>query len=641
LSLPTAYRFGPYVLEKAEWRLRKGDELIQLPPKALALLILLVEHPGSMVTKGEILAKVWDGAFVEEGNVAFYVAMLRKTLDTPAGTTYIETVRTRGYRFVAPVTVVAEPPDPAQEPEPVSPSTPVAPLGSVADEVAGLVGVPRARTAWFWFAAAAGAVAVAIAIAWFVQQRDSGVVRSVVIVPFRAIAPAEDQAYLESGIANAIAVRLGNVTTLRVPPLAAIRPGEGPFEAGRRLETDAVLTGAIQRTRDRLVVSAEVFRVSDGTRLGSWNFDTTPGEILNVQNQIAEQIAVRFARDLSDVAHAELLRRDTVSADAYDLFLRAREKFSRRTPAAVQQAIALYEQAIALDPKFVRAYAGLANCYSLAWSGIPAKIRYPLAKLNAEKALALDPNSAEAHTSVAFLRYKFEWRWKDAEAGFQRALALNPRDALARHWHGEFLKLMGHAGEGVDELNRALELDPMSLPIRADLAAALIAAGRIDEARATLESGRAIDPDWLAFPIRMSEIFAREKRDRESAESLWRAKALSGTPLKDVDELRTAFEKGGRPAMIRAQIAQLQRVRPEVDSPAAYFAATNLSLLYGELGERDQAIRWIETALDRREDAASVLLTATAYDSLRSDPRFAKLVDRVGLNPPPLGLPGR
>lgn len=628
MSPPATYTFGPYRLEQAQWRLRKGDEVIALPPKALALLILLVEQAGHMVTKGDILAKVWDGAFVEEGNVAFYVAMLRKTLDDPSGTTYIETIRTRGYRFVAPVSVFS---DSATVYEPPALLLPPSPLKSVADEVAGLVGVPRTRTFRFWLFTAGIAVIAAVALAWLVQQRGAATVRSVVVLPFHAIAPAGDQAYLESGIANAIAMRLGAATSLRVPPLAAIRSGEGPFEAGKRLATDAVLTGNIQRTKDRLLVSAEVFRVSDGARLGAWTFDTTPGEILNVQNQIAEQIAVRFGRDLSESAHAELLRRDTPSADAYDLFLRAKERWGRRTPASVEQAIALYDQAIALDPKFVRAYAGLANCYNLAWSGIPAKVRYPLAKLNAEKAIALDPDSAEAHTSLAFMRYKFEWRWKDAEAEFQRAIALDPRDALARHWHGEFLRLMGHPSEGIEELRRALELDPSSLAIRADLAGSFIVARRFDEARAVLESAHMIDPNWAGYSQQMSEIYALEHRDRESAESLWQGLALTGAPLTDVDELRAAFATGGRPAMIRAQIAQLHRRHPEVDSPATYFAATNLSLRYAELGDLDNAFHWIKIAIDRREDAASVLLSAHSYDSLRADPRYVQVLERLGL----------
>ncbi len=570
------------------------------------MLTLLVERAGDMVTKEEILAKVWDGTFVEEGNVAFYVNMLRRTLTEPAGTPYIETVRTRGYRFVAPVTVRRDTP-----PEPPA--------------------LPRSSPRWGWLAAAAAVAAIGLTLFLLFRGSAGTGVRSVVVMPFHAIAPGEDQAYLESGIADAIAIRLGSVATLRVPPFGAIRQNEGPFEAGKRLNTDAVLTGAIQRTKDRLVVSAEVFRVSDGARLSGWRFDTTPGEILNVQNQIAERIAALFTRELSVAERAKLLKRDSASADAYDLFLRAQERWSRRTPASVQQAIGLYEQAIALDPTFVRAYAGLANCYNLAMSGITPSERYPLAKLNAEKALALDPDSADAQTAVAFLRYKFEWRWPDAEAGFRRAIALDPRDALAHHWFGEFLSLTGRANDAVDELRRALDLDPSSLAIRADLAVAFVRAGRLDDARATLAPGREIDPNWPMFPQMMANIYAAEHRDRESVDSLWRAMGLTGAPLSDIDELRAAFQQGGRPAMIRAQIRQYLRTHPETATTASNFVATRLSMAYGELGDRNEAFHWLEIAIARREDAAIVLLTEPAYASLRGDARFSVLLQRVGL----------
>jgi DNA-binding winged helix-turn-helix (wHTH) protein/tetratricopeptide (TPR) repeat protein/TolB-like protein len=632
LSRPgTAYEFGPYVLEQAQWRLRKGDEVISLPPKALALLILLVEQAGNMVTKEEILTKVWEGTFVEEGNVAFYVAMLRKTLTEPTGTNYIETVRTRGYRFAAPVSVRENiAPSPSPSPPVLEPAAPAAPAVVLASEAEP---VRQTRRSSRWQRVAVVVAAGAIGLTWFLLRgAGNTTVRSVVVMPFRAITPGDDQPYLESGIADAIAMRLGGIATLRVPPLAAIRQNEGPFEAGKRLKTDAVLTGAIQRTQDRLLVSAEVFRVTDGARLSAWRFDTTPGEILNVQNQIAERIAVGFTREISNAEHAKLLKRETVSADAYDLFLQAQEKWGRRTPAAVQEAIGLYERAITIDPTFVRAYAGLANCYNLSMSGLLPKVRYPLAKLNAEKALALDPDSAEAHTAVAFLRYKFEWRWKDAESEFQRAIALDPRDTLAHHWYGEFLSLMGRAQDGIDELRRALELDPSSLAIRADLAAAFLRAGRIDDVRATLESGRKIDPNWSSYPLIMAEVLTAEHRDRESAESLWRVFGLTGVPLGDVDELRAAFQKGGRPAMIRAQIQQYLRLHPETDTPATYFVATRLSIAYGELGSRDEAFHWLEIAIDRHEDAAIVLLTSPAYASLRGDARYASLLQRVGLS---------
>ncbi|MBI3402685.1 MAG: winged helix-turn-helix domain-containing protein [Acidobacteria bacterium] len=615
------YEFGPYLLEPKQWRLRHGDGVVALPPKAFALLLLLLEKHGELVTKNEVLARVWADTFVEEGNVAFYVAMLRKALSEPANTIYIETIKTRGYRFVAPVIVRSCGQDIAQEPPPV------------ARDATGRAVPPVAlRGRRYRFAALAATVLLAALASGVVVARfRNEPIDSVVVMPFHAIAPVGDQAYLESGMAESIALRLGNLPALRVPPLAAVRRDEDPFEAGKRLGTQAVLTGAIQRAGERLLITTELSRVNGGGRLWSWSFDTTSGEILTVQNEIAERIAVRLGRELKDADRARLSRRDTASGQAYDLFLQGRERWRMRTPESIKQAIGLYERAITIDPQFSRAYAGLADCYNIAMSGLPPEYRYPRAKENAEKAIGLDPDSAEAHTSLAFMRYKFEWRWQDADDEFRRAIKLNPRYQLAHHWYGEFLGLMDRTDEAIAELKTALELDPLSLAVRSDMARPLMRARRLSDARAVLEDGLRIDPAWYGSSSVMAEILALEGRDRESAGQTWRTLTLRGVPDGQIEELRTAFEKGGMPDMIRAQIRQWLRQDPAHKSSASFFTAQYLSFAYARLGEREDALRWLETSIDRREDAPLHMLTNWAYESIRDDPRFAQTLERLNL----------
>lgn len=630
--------FGPYVLEKAQWRLKRGDEVVALPPKALALLVLLVDRAGQLVTKEEILQALWQGTFVEEGNVAFYVAMLRKTLSDPTGATYIETIKTRGYRFVMPVAVRAETPALAPAPAPLL-LPPAVTEARAAEASPAPVETPASHHSSLRPGVIGAAAIIGLAaMAWVAFARVSDPpVRSIVVMPFTAIAPAADQAYLEAGMAEAITMRLGNLPDLRVPPLAAIRTGEGPFEAGQRLGTDAVLTGSVQSSEKRLLVSAQLQRVSNGSRIWSWTFDTTPGEILDVQNEIAERLAARLGRELTAAEQARVIRRDTMSSEAYDLFMQAREHWRLRSPHSVQQAIPLYERAIALDPGFARAYAGLANCYNLSMSGLPPSVRYPRAKANAETALALDPNSAEARTSLAFLRYKFEWNWREADAEFRRAIALDPRSALAHHWYGEFLSLMGRTEQGIAALQRALELEPQSLAIRVDLVAPLLHAGRTAEARAFVESGLAIDPNWPSLWTKMSEIQAAEGREAESAESTWRWLILRSVPMNEVDELRRAYAGGGRDGMLHAQIRQWKQQDIAPTSAASFGLASLISFNYGLLGDRDNALRWIETAIERREDAILHLKMHPAYDAVRGDPRFAALLARYKLAGDPLG----
>ncbi len=226
-------------------------------------------------------------------------------------------------------------------------------------------------------------------------------------------------------------------------------------------------------------------------------------------------------------------------------------------------------------------------------------MRYPLAKANAEKAVALDPQSAAAHTAVAFLRYKFEWRWQQAEREFERAIAL----------------------------------DPKSLAIRSDLVPPLLRAGRPADARAVVAAGLEIDPNWYQFPLRLVEILTAEHRDREAAEELWRAMVLRGDKLSDVEELRTAFDKGGRRAMLEAQIAQLLREERQPSSPASYRLATSLSLAYGALGDQPDTLHWLEVAVKRREDAVILMPTDPSYDCVRQTPEFLQLLEQVGLAP--------
>lgn len=609
MSAPV-YEWGEWRFEPAEYRLARGGEVVALPGKTLDLLALLVSRAPSMITKAEILAAVWPGVIVEEGNVAFHVAALRKALDAGSEETCIETVRGRGYRFSAPV-VVSTPG--AAMPTPESPLPPRPSRGHALIIAAMLVIILGVAGAWR---------------AWSATES----IESVVIMPFLAVTPGSEQVYLSAGFAEGIAMRLGSATSLRVPPLAAIRRNEGAFEAGRRLATDAVLSGTIQRVGNRLQVTAQLSGVRRGDRLWTASFDTTAAEIIGVQNEIAERVAASAqGAAISAASQDRLRRRDTQNAEAYDLFLKAREKWQRRSPEMIRQAIALYEQAIALDPKYVQAYAGLADCYNLSMSGLPPAFRYPRAKANAEQAIKLDPNSSEAHTSLAFLRYKFEWRWEDADREFQEAIRLNPRNAQAHHWYGEFLSLMGREEEGVAALKRALDLDPFSLAIRSDMIHPLIRLKRTDEARRIANEGLQIDPNWFAFPMSMADILASEGRNRESAEQTWRAMTLRGIPTAEIEELRSAFETGGLREMTRAQIRQRLRQEKTPTSSASFLLATYLSFDFGRLGERELALYWLDIAITRREDAVIHLLTNPAYDSIRQDPRFKAHLARLNL----------
>lgn len=493
-----SYEFGPFVLRPAEWSLQRGGVRVELPPKALAVLLLLVERAGSLVLTEDILKAVWKDTFVEEANVAVYVAAIRRVLDDPPGTNYIETVRTRGYRFAVPVVVQTEVKITGSDPEP---------------ETIEIADVPPARPV--------------------TRRRNSMWAGGVV---------------------------LGMLAVFLSPLL-----------------------------RDETVDSMAVSGV------------------------------VRSPAGLP-----------TASGQAHDYYLQAREQWKRRSPENVRLAIGLYEKALAIDPNFALAYAGLANCYNITNSGLPAQVRYPLAKRNAEKAIELDPGSAEAHTAMAFMRYKLEWRWRDADTEFRKAVTLNPKYDLAHHWYGEFLRLMGKTAEGIAELKVAVDLEPESLGARSDLVSALVQGNHLSEARAHIDEGLKIDPGWSTFPYLMSAILLKERREKESVEHLLRFMTLRSFPINEVNELREAFAAGGMPGMLRAQANQYLRL---IERPASSNVelATSLSYSYAQLGDREEAFSWLKIAIDLRQDAGIHLLTNPAYDSIRNDPRFDQLLERLNL----------
>ncbi len=487
---------------------------------------------------------------------------------------------------------------------------------------------PRARRLG---AAALAILALAFGIyrwtSWKLASRPASGVTSLVVMPLKALG-GSDQEHLEQGMTEAIIARLSGLRQLRVPPAEAIRANEDAFDAARRLGVDAVLTGSVQREGDRLRVTAQLSRASDRAQIWAEHYDETFTGIFGIQDAIAERVATSLVAEISPRDRAMLTRHETRNSEAYDLYLRAREQWALRTPNTIRTAIKMYRQAIAIEPNFALAYAGLADSYNLAVSGMAPLARAPLAKAAAERAIALDPQSAEAHTAMAFQEYKFEWKWEDADREFRRAIDLNPHYALAHHWYGEFLKLLMRHDESAREFRQAVEADPFSIPIRYDFILSLINARRIAEARTVLNESMAIDPAALRVLIAESEVLKAEGRTGEWIEPWLRSQLLSGASEAEVNAFRDAFRAGGERALNRKRLDfLLGQVKP--GNYMAPFSATNLADLYARLGDRDQTLFWLKKATDLHEDEPLVMMTHL-FDFLRLDPEFIAIEKRVG-----------
>src|SRR5579862_8615927 len=363
----------------------------------------------------------------------------------------------------------------------------IAELAHALDGVVPSVVVPQ-RTRKLWLVAAILVAAMAGALVWM-RVRPPATVRSMAVLPFVAASGGDTgQEYLTVGLSDALITRLGELQALQVTPTATIRHFVNttrlPSDVGKELRVDAVLTGSVQRAGDRLRVTLQLTRVRDGMQMWAGRFDEQFTSIFAVEDAIAQQVTSKLLLDIGALAPHP--RRQTADSAVYDLYLRGREQWAKRTPQSIRAAIDAFTKASTMDPSFALSYAGIADAYALTASGLLPAQRFPQAKAAALKALELDEGLADAHNALAFITYKWEWKWAVAEREFRRALAIDPNHPLARQWFGEFLSIERRDAEALEQFVRARQLDPYSLPIRIDHAAALVRASKPEEAIAIL-----------------------------------------------------------------------------------------------------------------------------------------------------------
>jgi serine/threonine-protein kinase len=493
-----------------------------------------------------------------------------------------------------------------------------------------------ARRRWK-VAAAVAILAIAAGAIWMRMHPASSGVKSMAILPLTTTGPEADQAYLTVGLADALITRLGELQQIQVTPTATIRhfvnTTRGPADVGRELGVDAVLTGSVQRAGDRLRVTLQLTRVSDGMQMWAGRFDEQYTSIFAVQDAITQQVTSNLLLDIGHLAPHP--RRQTTDSEAYELYLRGREQWARRTPSSIRSAIEMFTKASEIDPSFALAYAGIADAYALTASGLAPADRFPKAKAAARKALALDEGLADAHNALAFITYKWEWNWADSQREFRRALEIDPSHVLARQWFGEFLSIQGFHDEALQQFVKARQLDPYSTPIRVDQAAAFVRAGRAQDAVTVLQDGLKQEPNSAAMYNGLYSALWTLGRDREAFDALAHSRLLSGANDAAIDEMRAAFKKGGFVELARYDVVRLVEADRAGKPPAAYFSrlalAGTIARQYAVIGDRDQALSWLEEAARRRDDGPLAIRTATYWVPFRNEPRFQAVERLVGM----------
>jgi TolB-like protein/DNA-binding winged helix-turn-helix (wHTH) protein/Flp pilus assembly protein TadD len=633
-AVPRCVKFGLFTADLRSGELTKQGKRVPLQEQPFQLLAMLLERPGELVTREEVRQRLWPRTIVDfDHGLNKAISKIRDALgDSAENPRFIETVARRGYRFLA---------DAREERDSESPTAPLGPPvaidpGTPGDVNLGTVGgmrrLPSRRSPALWIACGAGLVLL-LSAAWLLNHRPrSTTIHSVAVLPLANLSGDPSQEYLADGMTEELITQLGQIRALRVISRTSAMSYKNTLrplaEIARELDVQAVLEGSVVHVGDQIRITAQLIRVPADEHLWAHAYEGSFRDAFELQNEVSQAVAAQIQATVSGREQTVLRKSKPVSSEAYEAYLKGRYFWNKRDAAGLNKAIEYFQRAIAADPGYAAAYSGLADAYALAggweYGVLSPQEAAPRAKEAASKAVLLDPNLSEAHTSLAFALEMSAWDWAGAEREYRRALDLNPGYATAHHWYGYHLLTVGRNDEGIAELKRAESLDPLSLIISAGVADALYIAHFVDEATRQLHRTLEMDPNFAMAHYQMGQVLAYRGQFDAAIAEFQRAIELSGhSPAFDAN-LANAYAAAGRTAdaaRIARDLVQLQPQNGSVDA--------NIALIYVGLGENDQAMYWLEKAYQARFEA--VVLVRPQFDPLRRDPRFTDLMGRLGL----------
>ena len=457
---------------------------------------------------------------------------------------------------------------------------------------------------------------------------------SIAVMPFVDMSADRDQEYFCDGMAEEIMNALTHIEGLRVVARASAFAFKGRNEdireIGRKLKVGTLLEGSVRKSGSRMRVTAELVNVQDGFRLWSERYDSDVEDVFAVQDDISLAIVDKLRLRLVSDDKEKLLRRHTDDHEALNLCLKGRFFWNKRSAENLRRAIDQYEQAIARDPGYAFAYAGLADCYIVLpdYSSVPPRTACPKAKDAVMRALELDDTLAEAHASLALVRTTYDWDWEGAEREFERAIRINPSYATAHYWFALHLMWMGRMDEALKRIETARELDPLSLVINRNLAQICIFARRYDEAIEVLTRTIEMDPGFPVAHVLLGEVYSHKGMKEEALAEFQKELESSGGFSPGVDtRIGSAYVRLG----MREEAEEVSS-RLAVQAREAFVKPSDLAEVLFSLGENDRAFECLEEAFLERDKGVLGLKVYPVYDDVRSDPRFRAFLSRMGLD---------
>jgi TolB-like protein/DNA-binding winged helix-turn-helix (wHTH) protein/Tfp pilus assembly protein PilF len=646
------YEFGEFHLETAERLLLRAGKPISLTPKAFEMLLALIRSGGHVVEKDELMEQVWPDAFVEEANLARHVWALRKALgDDDDAHQYIETVPKLGYRFVASVTEVPDRAEvliqrrirahivseEADTTEALAVPTKVGTRGRLTTgSMALTVATGRSHRRRNIVLAVVGLLAVTIIGGLLVRKARSKpspkAIESVAVLPFTNLSNDPELDYLTDGITEGLINHLSQMPQLKIIAHNSVFHYKGQEvdakEVGKILGVQALLVGRVAQHGDDLSISTELIDTSDGSHIWGTRHDRKTSDLRFLQQELPQDIARSLSSRLTSADQKPDARRYTEDAEAYQNYLKGRYFWNKRTEAGLQKGIEYFQTSVARDPNYALAYAGLADSYIMQanWRFAPAAGAYQEARAAALRALELDPDLAEAKTSLAYSTLLYQWDWNGAEKGFREAIALNPNYASAHHFYSICLLTAGRQREALAEIQRAQELDPLSLIITSVHGWIFYEERQYDHAAEYFGKTLEMDSQYVPALLDLGECQLRRGDSHKAMEEFQKARSVDGDTSRVLADIAQAYALSGQQSSALKIVKQLEEV-----SSSRFVSPWDLSFVYAALGDKARAIQMLDKSIDEKVGWVTSLGVDPGFDSLRDDPRFEKLKQRVGI----------
>jgi TolB-like protein/DNA-binding winged helix-turn-helix (wHTH) protein len=625
------YQFADFRLDCGSFELLRKNRAVRMERKPMELLILLVSRQGQLVSRAEIVQRLWSSeVFVDtEHGINTAIRKIRYVLgDDPDNPRFVQTLPSRGYRFICPV--LSGEGQPGEAESPVAAATPVVETGALDRR---LTARPR-----FLITILVSCLVVALSVIVYLgrwrmragQIPGSGHV-ILAVLPFQNLSGDPGQEYFSDGLTEEVIAQLGALNPdqlgviARTTSMAYKHTSKSVEQIGSELGAGYVLESSVRRDGNQVRITVQLIRVHDQVHVWARSYDRQISHSIELQEEVAtavaEQIGVKLSPSYKDRAIPHHL-----DAEANEDYLRGRYFWNQFTPEGYRKAISYFQQAIERDANFAEAYSGLADSYNflVVMDSIPASEGEPKALEAARRAVSLGDNLAEAHASLAAVLGVSEWNWSGSEDEYKRAIALNPSYAMARRLYAALFSNTQRHREALEQINEAMRLDPLSLPNNAEVVRTLYYARNYDQAIEKGQKAMQLDPNYVRTHFWLGRVYSQKAMHREAIAASEKILEAMPDSTLGLTEMAYSLAVAGRGDEARQILRRL-----EERSTSAFVPAYDFAVIHLALDEEEIAMRYMQQAYENRDWALLVLAVEPRLDPLRRDPRFQVILAKL------------